>query len=327
MWMVVRVYNKVSTDIYVASCVEHGGIYHYRLSEGVLRLMDVTGMDRPMYMVIAKRKMYIVLRAPFENGESGVVVYDIDEDGRLVNPSEIMSTKGEVACHLTVHKNKVYCANYISGSVMMLPDKVVQHEGRGICPNRQEAPHVHYVGATPDGQYICATDLGLDTIFVYNFDLTLHAKVKVPEGHGVRHLVFSEDGKYVFAVNELMSTVAVFAYDDGRLEFIDCCTALPAGFEGESTAAAIRERDGLIYVSNRGHDSIAVLQFCDGRLKLIDHIDCGGRTPRDFYFAGDYLLSANQDSDEVCVFDILDNFQLSHKAEVKMPICVCVNEH
>lgn len=324
-------------DVYVASCVETGGIYHYKFTDGECRLVDVTGMDRPMYMVIEGSKMYVVLRAPFENRasgesckhganrESGVVVYDIAKDGRLTNPSKIMSTHGEVACHIAVRDGKIYCANYISGSVVMLPDKVVQHTGVGVHPIRQEGPHAHYVGVTPDGKYICATDLGLDTIFLYHPDLTLHSAVKVPEGHGVRHLAFSQDGKYLFAVNELESTVAAFSYHDGSLELLDVSSILPEDFTGESIAAAIRIKDGHIYTSNRGHDSIAVLDFQDDKLELMEHISCGGRAPRDFCLAGDYLLSANQDSDTVSVLDGANGYSLVCNLKVETPICVLGN--
>lgn len=312
-----------STDIYVASCVETGGIYHYKFIDGVCQFVNVTKMDRPMYMIIKDRKMYIVLRAPFENSESGVVAYDIDENGQLNNPSEIMTTHGEVACHIMVHEGNVYCANYISGSVTMLPDKVVQHTGGGVHPTRQGRPHVHYVGATPDGQYICVTDLGLDTIFLYYPDMTLYSSVKVPEGHGVRHLAFSEDGKYLFAVNELKSTVAVFSYSEGRLELLDVCSVLPQDFAGESTAAAIRVKNGHIYASNRGHDSVTVLHFQDGRLNVLDYISCGGKTPRDFIFLDNYLLCANQDSNDVSIFDVENGFTELEKLKVKMPMCVC----
>lgn len=312
-------------DVYVASCVETGGIYHYKMVNGSVYLADIVKMDRPMYMVIDNHKMYVVLRAPFENGESGVVVYDIDEDGRLINPSKIVSTKGEVACHIAVHRGKVYCANYTSGSVIRLPDKVAQHEGTGIHPTRQEGPHVHYVGPTPDGQYLCATDLGLDTIFLYDLDLVLHSCIKVPDGHGVRHLAFSEDGNYLFAANELGSTVAAFSYDNGRLEYQGLCSCLPQNYQGESTASAIRVKDGLIYVSNRGHDSIAVLEFKNNKLNLLNHIDCGGRTPRDFDFIGDYLFSTNQDSNGVAVLDVKNGFALWQNLEVEEPICVCSN--
>ena len=315
--------SKTIKDIYVASCVETGGIYHYRFRNGGFYLAEVEKLDRPMYMIIDDRKMYIVLRAPFEDGTSGVVVYDIAEDGKLINPSELVSTKGKVACHIARHMGNTYCANYISGSVVMLPDILVQHHGVGEHPRRQEGPHVHYVGATPDNKYICATDLGLDTIFVYRPDMTLFSSVKVPTGHGVRHLAFSEDGSYLFAVNELKSTVAAFSYKNGILEFLDLCPILPEGYTEESIAAAIRVDDGLIYASNRGHDSIAVLTFYKNHLEFLGHIPCGGKTPRDFILAGNYLFSANQDSNNVAVLEKKRNFELAQSLNVEMPICVC----
>ena len=319
-------YSKESFDVYVASCVETGGIYHYKLRGGKLYPVEVTPMDSPMYMVIEERKMYIVLCAPFGNEESGVVVYDIDDDGRLTNPSGIQSTHGEVGCHILVDRGEVYCANYVSGSVVKLPDRVIQHTGHGVDPDRQEGPHVHYVGLTPDGKYICATDLGLDTIFLYDRELNLHGRAKVPAGQGVRHLAFSEDGKWLFAANELKSTVTAFSYADGRLEPVDTCSAVPADFTGETWASAIRVKEGCVYVSNRGHDSIAKLSFAEGRLTLQETADCGGAYPRDFIFAGDYLLSTNQNGNTVTVLDSTRAFALVERTGVEAPLCVCVLE-
>lgn len=312
-------------NIYVASCVEDGGIFHYKLVDGRFVLKGITKMDRPMYMIVEKQKMYIVLRAPFENNESGVVVYDLAEDGTLINPTEIMSTKGVVACHIAVHKEKIYCANYISGSVIMLPDTVIKHSGKGIHPKRQEGPHVHYVGMTPDEEYLCVTDLGLDTIFLYKTDMTLHSAIKVPDGYGVRHLVFSADGRYLFAVNELMSTVAAYSYDKGELKWIDMCQVVSDAFVEKSTAAAIRIKDDCIYVSNRGEDTIARISFVDNKLSLVDSVKCCGRSPRDFNFYEDYLLCANQDSNSVTVLDTKEDFRICAELTVSMPICVCIN--
>ena len=254
-----------------------------------------------------------------------VAVYDIDGDGKLINPSEIMSTKGKVACHITVHKGNIYCANYISGSVVMLPDKLVEHEGTGLHPTRQEGPHVHYIGATPEGKYICAADLGLDTIFLYEPNLTLFSKVSVPKGHGVRHLAFSEDGKYLFAVNELKSTVSVFLYNEGMLELLDTQTVLSPGVSECSIAAAIRIHNNRIYISNRGHDSISVLRFEDNKLEVVDNINCRGQSPRDFIFTERYLICTNQASNQVTILDEENNFVLKECLEIEEPICVCAN--
>lgn len=327
--------NKIY-DVYVASCVEAGGIYHYKMYESKLQLVEVTRMDRPMYMIIEDDRMYILLRAPFDNGESGVVIYDIDDTGRLINPTEIISTSGKVACHIAVHREFIYCANYISGNVVRLPNpkntltmdgrtvSMATHQGKGVHPTRQEGPHTHFVGLTPDEKYLCVTDLGLDTIFIYNLDMTLHYMAKVPEGHGVRHLAFSEDGKWMFAVNELMSTVAAFSYCDGELELVDSCLAIPDSFEGETTSAAIRVKDGAVYISNRGHDTIAKVSFVNGKLCPGEWFDCKGNTPRDFIFADDMILCANQDANTVTVLDGSNGFKLTGRANVETPICVCV---
>lgn len=312
-------------DIYIASCVETGGIYHYQFIGGKLQLQDITPMDRPMYMVIEGRKMYIVLRAPFGTEESGVIAYDLDGNGRLINPSKIQSTKGAVGCHILVDKGEIYCANYISGSAIKLPDKLVTHTGKGVHPTRQSAPHCHFVGLTADKKYVCVTDLGLDTIFLYDRDMTFHSKAKVPAGHGVRHLAFSEDGKYLFAANELASTLSVFAYADGELTLLDTCKLLPEDFSEENLAAAIRIKDGKIYVSQRGCDTISQVAFAHGKLVLENNFPCGGKAPRDFCFAGKYLISTNQDSDTVTVLDSEKHFQIVDTANAEMPICVVVS--
>lgn len=318
-------YNKVY-DIYIASCVENGGIYHYKMNAGAMRLVEIVHMDRPMYMTVENNKMYIVLRAPFGSEESGVVVYDIDNAGRLVNPSEVIGTKGSCACHIAVHEGNIYCANYISGSVIRMSEQLVQHQGKGVNPIRQDGPHVHYVGMTPDQKYLCVTDLGLDAICLYYPDMRLHKKFSVPEGHGVRHLTFSEDGKWLFAVNELKSTVAAFSYEDGELELVDICSCIPESYVGVNTAAAIRVRDECIYVSNRGHDSIALMTFENCKLSLVKLIDCGGKGPRDFNFLEDMIVCTNEKSDSVTFLEYETACFVKDKIDIPQPICVCVTE-
>ena len=316
-------HNLPSDHIYVASCVEDGGIYRYFLhDDGKLELAEKAELDRPMYMTVENDKMYIVLRAPFEGrSDSGVIVCDI-VDGKLVNFGEITSTKGEVACHIAVDNEKIYCANYISGSVIKLPDILKEHSGHGKNPKRQEKAHAHYVGFTPDKKYLCAVDLGVDTIFVYDKDMNPVSSAKVPEGHGARHIVFSDDGKYMFCAGELESSVSAFEYNDGKFSLIDTICVLPKDFSGESTAAAIRIYKGKIYVSNRGHDSVSQISFENRKLTLEKTIDCKGKSPRDFDFINDFMICTNESSDNVTVFACNDNFKFVCEVSVAKPLCV-----
>lgn len=231
---------------------------------------------------------------------------------------------GEVACHIAIDDDGAYCANYLSGSAVKMPDKPVRHSGSGKNSKRQEMPHPHGCTITPDKKYVCITDLGTDTICVYDKAMNLYSKANVPEGHGVRHMAFSEDGKYAFTVNELESTVSAFEYGEGELHLLDTVSALPEAFEGENLAAAIRVRNGDIYVSNRGADLIARLEFDGKRLTLCESVPCRGKSPRDFDFVGEFLISTNENSDNVTVFAVSEEYisDMIVEMEIKSPLCI-----
>lgn len=291
-------------ELLAAGCSPDGGLYRCSFSsDGKTEKKEFYPLDRPMYMVREGNKLYTLLMAPFADGNSGLIVHELDEDNRLVCPGPVVPTEGAEACHLYVRGGDVFCTNYTSGSVCCIGKKLVQHAGRSLHPTRQTAPHTHFVGPTPDGQYLCVTDLGLDSIFLYDEALNAVGCAKVPAGSGVRHLAFSGDGKYCFAANELTSTVSSFAYRDGSLMLLDTVSCLPADFRGQSTCAAIRYANGKIYVSNRGHDSISVLESDHGKLTLRSVHPCFGRSPRDFIVLGDYVVVANERTDSVTVLD------------------------
>ncbi|MBR2037838.1 MAG: beta-propeller fold lactonase family protein [Lachnospiraceae bacterium] len=308
-------------DIYVASYSRTGGIYHYKMVDEVLELINITGMDRPMYMIVSKNKMNILLREVMKGKESGVVAYDMDADGKLTNPSDVVSTKGEVACHLTEVDGAMYCVNYISGSVIKLPDKLAVHSGNSIHPKRQQSSHPHYVCASPDGKYILVTDLGLDKIFVYTKNLELHSITDMPAGHGPRHLVCHPDEKRVYCANELGSTLSELAYEDGVLTLKNTVSTIPPGYHGANAVAAIRYNKDKIYVTNRGHNSIVVM---DENLRIENLFSCGGEEPRDIWIMDDVIICTNQFSDKVCFISAQDG-SLLEEIKLEAPLCVvCV---
>lgn len=309
-------------NIYISSCSKNGGVYHYNLnSDGKLEFIDKLDADSPMYHIEDNGKMYILLRSPFENSpDSGLISADIDNYS-LIGKTEPVSTKGLVACHLCKENDDIYCVNYSSGSVIKMPDKLITHKGCGINPERQEMAHTHYVAVTPDKKYVLVTDLGLDKIFVYDRNLNFVREVSAPLGHGVRHLVFGE--KYLFAANELESTVSAYEYADGNLTLIDTASILPNGCDVKSIAAAIRIHNGFIYASNRGHDSLAKLSFDGKKLYLEALYPCGGKEPRDFDFFGEFVIFTNIADNSVTVFKESDRgLILTDRVELEQPLCV-----
>lgn len=301
-------------NFYITSCHTDGGIYLCAFDGEKAEISNKIPLDRPMYAIRDRKKLHILLREAFSDGTSGYVCYD-EEKGELSKP---VSTGGIVACHLCVFKDRIYAANYLSGSISRLPDKTALHSGKGVNPIRQDMPHTHYVNSF-DGRFLLCCDLGTDEIYTYDENLTEISRAKVPDGHGARHL--ASDGSRIFCANELKSTISVFDYTDGILSLKKTASLLPEDFSGESTAAAIRICGEYIYVSNRGHDSISVLTK---DLKLVTTVSCGGKSPRDFNIFGDHLICTNELSDNITFFRMKNGIPSKLEAEltIKSPLCV-----
>jgi len=311
--------------LYIASCDAEGGIRQYRMTDGHPEPVGFTPMEYPMYMILSGtgsgKKMHILLLNPFGTGESGLVTYRVAENGSLYDPSPVISTRGVEACHLCADGDRVYAVNYTTGSVFAVPDRLVTHTGRSVHPQRQTGPHTHFVDFTPDGRYLCVTDLGLDRILIYDKELNLQSDVRLPEGHGPRHLAFHADGRHVFCLNELASTVSLLRYEEGRMELLQTVSALPEDFAGESTGAAIRCIGNTVYASNRGHDSVAVFEFSEGSLVLRKTVPTCGSSPRDFIVRDGLLISTNQFGNCVCFVSEKDG-TLKTKLEMPAPLCI-----
>ena len=309
-------------NLYISSCDENGGIYHCILNRnGEIEICDKLSLPKVMYTVIENNSIYAILRAPFsKNNDSGIVRIDLCEDGRMGAVSKIQSTKGEVGCHLYVNNDAIYAVNYISGSVIKLPDTLVIHEGKSVNITRQDAPHTHYITASPNGKYIYVTDLGTDKIYTYDKNLNCINTTSASLGAGPRHLAFSDDGRYAFCVNELSSTLTMYKISDDKLILVDEKSTL---FESntESTASAVRCKGKTVYASNRGDDSVVEFSFDESGLKQEKRYDCGGKSPRDFDVIEELIICTNELSDNVSVIDKKGEvlFELKNIAN---PLCI-----
>ena len=310
--------------IYILSCdtiANKGGIYAYNLTEnGSLKQAGYFPCDRPMYAVKCEKGLCVLLRQPFLSDNFSGYFY-IDEG--LKTATQIKSTQGVVACHLCVDNSDVFIVNYLSGNIVKNGEVVTQRKGKSVHPTRQTEPHTHFVDKTPDG-YLAVCDLGTDALAFYDKNLQLISEIKVPSGYGIRHLTFAKDGRYIYAVNELVPSISIFSYKGGKAELtntvkIDCKNE-------KANGAAIRlSKDGkYLYISLREENVICVYEINDENLTLIQTMDCGGDSPRDFNIFGDYLFCANEKSNSLTLFR-LDNCENADEKEVVMlknPLCI-----
>lgn len=288
--------------LYLLSCerVEKGGgVYAFDLQGGKLERRKYFPCDRPMYAVKSEKGLCVLLRQPDENDPFGKYFF-VDEN--LEQASEAKSTQGVVPCHVCADGENVYVVNYLSGNVVKNGEKVLLRQGKSIHPTRQTQSHTHFVTKTPDG-YFAICDLGADAIAFYDENLNLVSEANVPSGYGVRHLAFSKDGKYIYAVSELVPAVSVFVYRDGKAEPISTET-IPCEKEKANGAAIRLSEDGkTLFVSLRVENEVCVFDADGERIVLRERIPCGGDSPRDFDVFGDYLIICNENSGNVAVYD------------------------
>jgi 6-phosphogluconolactonase len=132
-------------------------------------------------------------------------------------------------------------------------------------------------------------------------------------------------------VNELDNTVCVLRREGDRFTGTDRTSTLPAAASGQSLAAAIRVTPSgrYVLVSNRGHDSVAVLRFDPGAsaLTLLGHAGTPGRCPRDLVVTPDgrHVIVACQDSDLLATYRFDDGTgRLSILTSTTAPTPVCL---
>ena len=252
-----------------------------------------------------------------ENGQRGIAAF---ANGKLV--SQLLH-EGASPAYIGINKEKklLYTANYHTGvlAVISYDDQgqltlldQVKHENKALGPRPEQAgAHPHYFDETPGG-HLVSCDLGQDRVDFYGFDgqkLTHLASYQNEDGFGSRHLAFSPDGKYFYVAGELSSQVNAVKFDEENWMFRSLATysTIPESWDQHNGAAAIRlSSDGkFLYVSNRGHDSIAVFAVLpDQALKLVQRVSTFGEFPRDFNWDAEekYVVAANQNSNNATLY-------------------------
>ncbi|MFH5781344.1 lactonase family protein [Heyndrickxia oleronia] len=329
---------------------ESEGIYTFSLDTEEARIQGVklaASLDNPTYVTVSQDKQYLYSVVK-EGEQGGAASFSIKNNGELEELNRELSP-GASPCHISVDsKNKtVVTANYHRGTVeaylttsngsLEPVSSIIQHEGSGPDKERQEKPHVHYAGFTPDEKYVAVVDLGIDQLITYevvNGQLKLANKLSLKPGCGPRHLTFHPNGDYAYLMTEMSSEVVALQYNnmDGSFQIIQYISTLPSDFTENSQGSAIHiSSDGhFVYAANRGHDSIAVYGVNQetGELTFIEHTLTEGNWPRDFVLdpTENYLIASNQNSSNLVLFkrNSVSGKLTLLQSDIKVPDPVCV---
>lgn len=285
-------------------------------------------------------------------GNASVSSFRIQSDGTL-EPINSKPSHGGAPCHCNIDATGKFLliANYVGGNLAVYPiaengslgdaTSIVNHEGSSIDRSRQEQPHAHSINLSSDNRFAYAADLGTDKIMIYRFDdqagtlePTSPDSVAITPGGGPRHFSLHPSGKFAYTNHELTAKVSAMSRDvqSGALKVISTLSTLPADAQvRKSTAECLVHPNGkFLYVSNRGHDSIACYKIdsSSGEPMIVSIVHTEGNEPRNFSIdpTGKWLLAANQNSDTVVVFAIDQQSGVisatENRCEVGRPVCV-----
>ena len=320
------------------------GIYRYdfNLKTGELthKKLAVEAVN-PSYIAFSSDKKFLYSVGEIDNFEgtkSGFVnAYSVEKDGTLILINKV-SSNGAHPCHIQLNEDnsKAVVSNYTGGTVSIHnikktgeiapSNQVINHN----TPTMQS--HAHSAKFFNNGLFVA--DLGRDFLAQYvqsGNNYLLKENYSTEPKAGPRHFEISKNGKFIYVINELNSTISVLKQQKDGYFFVQNISTLDAGFDGKSFCADIHlSKDGqFLYGSNRGENSIAVFKINkkNGELQKTQTISTNGDWPRNFTLSpdGNYLLAANQRSKNISVYRVdKKNGNLSFLSSVASPTPSCL---
>ena len=275
--------------------------------------------------------------AQFEGKPTGAVsAFAIDQAGKLTLLNQ-RASMGARPCHLVLDKDSrnVVVANCDSGTLAVLPvaadgrlgEPALTSLARDVpAPSKVEGSPANTndsarcVALDPASRFVFACDPSSDKIRGYSFDASagkltqLAASTSLKAGASPRQMLFRQDGRFAYVLNEKTSSITVFSYDSatGALAEVQTASTLPEYFDGANTAGELHlHRTGKwLYASNIGHNSVVLFTIDPekGTLSFVEEQGTGGKHPRHFGIepSSKHLAISNTESDTVLASRIDD---------------------
>ncbi len=301
-------------------------IYDVDVEKGRFIEKDQVEISNSSYVTVSHNQKYLYSITDF-----GVESYKILKDGSLevLNHASINGMRG---CYLsTDYKDRfLFIAGYHDakltalrlnedGSIGEITDEIF-HKGLGSIAERNFRPHINCVKMTRDNKFLCAADLGMDHVVIYELNhitgkLRQVDTIRSEQESAPRHLKFSKDGRILYIVHELKNYIDVYEYSvdehgNPLFEKIQNISTLNSYHASSSAASALNFSEDFKYLcsSNAGDNSV-ILYSIDSNTGLLTKIFClpvSGDYPKDANLFPDnqHLVSLNHESNSMTFFRV-----------------------
>ncbi|MCH2208486.1 MAG: lactonase family protein [Lentisphaerales bacterium] len=290
-----------------------------------------------------KKTLYTSGKPLSKGQQKKVSAYRIQPDTSLKLLNSI-NVEGSVICDLNLSGNGKFLVTgdyghgYVCSFSLNKDGSLGQQVSRFEIPkNDNGKARAHAAYFTPDSKWVLVSSIANQTVYALSFnhetgELVQKGKYTSESLRGPRHLTVSENGQYIYVVNQGGSDVVVLEFDgNGKFEEKQVISALPENSDIKTSAAEIllHPSGKFLYTSNRGHNSIAVFKVQEsGLLKSVEIEPCGGPSPWSFVISpdGKFLISGNLSSNQLQVFSInpvTGELKIHGKPlEVPEPVCL-----
>jgi 6-phosphogluconolactonase len=323
-------------------------VYQFDVQSGIARYRSCArGFKNPSYFTISRDEKFVFSVSDEGKGLGKINGFNFDAFSGELSYINSVGSGGDGPCYISIDPENRYviCANYDGGTISAVPvapdgsldapAQVIRYNGHG-----QDQSHIHACFLSGDSRFLFVTDLGTDKVHVYPFDknrkepidAAVSRLITVHPGAGPRHLTLHPNGKWAFLINEMEGSVTSFNYSKGKLSTRQTVSLLRKEYKGNAEASDIHvSPDGkFLYASLRAEINEVVIYAIgkNGKLKFAGRQSSMGKTPRNFVLdpSGNFLLVANQNSNEIIIFrrDHMNGLlkDTGQKISISTPLCL-----
>jgi 6-phosphogluconolactonase len=288
----------------------------YRMDDDSGELFKLQAVDvkaAPGSLAIHFNHVFASLRSTFKLSS-----YQISKSDKLELLSTVELERDVPATFVSTDQNGKYLfwASYQGGKVGV---HAIGNDGRLELEPMQvveTAKTAHAAVVSKDNRWVFVPHVEPNAIFQFRFDdksgqLSLHSKAAGgAEGAGPRHLAIHPSQKFACSSNETGNSITLYSLDkEAGLKPIQTLSTLPDDFAGQNTTADVKFHPSgkFVWVSNRGHDSLAGFKFDEaaGKLTALGQTQTE-KTPRSFEVvpSGKFVFGAGEGNGKLAAYRV-----------------------
>lgn len=309
--------NAAETCVYISDAgTQSIVLYHLDEESGKLKEVSRTNVGTAPGSLAVHAESRLLLASLRTNARIGS--FAIGKDGKLTPVSETELGSNANAAYVAADRSGKFllAASYSGGRVTV--HEIAEGGKLGAAPLQtiETAKTSHAAVLSADQRWLFVPHVQPNAIYQFKFDAKT-GKLTQQEsaaggkpGAGPRHLAIHPSQKFAFSSDESASSVTLYSLDAEKgLKPLQTLSTLPEDFTGKNSTADVHVHPSgeFVWVSNRGHDSLAGFRFDAATAKLTALGQTPTeKTPRSFGLSpnGNWLFAAGEGTGKLAVYAV-----------------------